>query len=375
MTEETKEQPKGLFDKFMDLYAPLAGQGASLSPEDYAQDFREKQNHVLKQLGLISPTSGVTTPENTRPAEDILLRNGSQDQPTMDAVEQYVNDRVNYNPELGPIPVKDPNDPDEFRRNQMLEMMEINRMFDGLLQADDFALPTISVDQRAAYTSHLLSKPYDAREELAKKLVSKDLKALEGLDDINAFYAGFDREAQLEDLEVPANIAAGVDGVGGGAPLAPVFIQAIDKVESGTGGYNTLYANADSTEFSDVKVSEMTLDELVTFSRPSNDYGRWVKPLLAEDSEARRLGYTSTPMGKYQIVGTTLKTTMKQMGLDGSEVFTPELQDRMAIHIGKKALGNKTGKAAISALKKTWEGFKKVSDEDLLKIAEELRNS
>lgn len=372
MTEETKEQPKGLLDKFMDLYVPLASQDSALSVQDYVQDYREKQNYVLKQLGLISPTSGVTTPENTRPAEDILLRNGSQDQPTMDTVEQYVNDRVNYNPELGPIPVKDPNDPDEYRRNQMIEMLEINRMFDGLLQADDFALPTISVDQRAAYTSHLLSKPYDAREELAKKLVSKDLKALEGLDDINAFYAGFDRETQMEDLEVPANIAAGVDGVG---PLAPVFIQAIDKVESGTGGYNTLYANADSTEFSDVKVSEMTLDELVTFSRPSNDYGRWVKPRLAEDSYARKKRYTSTPMGKYQIVGSTLKTTMKQMGLDGSEVFTPELQDRMAIHIGKKALGNKTGKAAISALRSTWEGFKKITDEDLLKIAEELRNS
>jgi len=195
MTEETKEQPKGLFDKFMDLYAPLAQQDASLSPQDYAQDFREKQNYVLKQLGLISPTSGVTTPENTRPAEDILLRNGSQDQPTMDAVEQYVNDRVNYNPDLGPVPVKDPNDPDEYRRNQMLEMMEINRMFDGLLQADDFALPTISVDQRAAYTSHLLSVVHGDREALAKKLVSKDLKALEGLDDINAFYAGFDKNA------------------------------------------------------------------------------------------------------------------------------------------------------------------------------------
>ena len=184
MTEETKEQPKGLFDKFMDLYAPLAQQVASFSTEDYAQDFREKQNHVLKQLGLISPTSGVTTPENTRPVEDILLRNGSQDQPTMDTVEQYVNNRVNYNPELGPVPVKDPNDPDEYRRNQLLEMMEINQMFDGLLQASD--LPPISVDQRSAYTSHLLSKPYDEREELAKKLVSKDLKALEGLDDINS---------------------------------------------------------------------------------------------------------------------------------------------------------------------------------------------
>ena len=372
MTEEIKEQSKSLFDKFMDLYAPLAQQATSFSSQDYAQDFREKQNYVLKQLGLISPTSGVTTPENTRPAEDIIMRNGSKDQPTMDAVEQFVNNRVNYNPDLGPVPIKDPNNPDEFRLNQMLEMMEINRMFDGFLQADDFALPTISVDQRSAYTSHLLSIVHGDREALAKKLVSGDLKALEGLDDINAFYAGFDREAQMEDLEVPANIAA---GVAGGAPFAPIFIQTIDKVEAGTGGYNTLYANADSTEFSDVKVSEMTLDELVTFSRPSNDYGRWVKPRLAEDSYARKKGYTSTPMGKYQIVGTTLKTTMRQMGLDGSEVFTPELQDRMAIHIGKKAIINKTGKAAISALRSTWEGFKKITDEDLLKIAEELRNN
>ena len=359
MTEETKEQPKGLFDKFMDLYAPLAQQDASLSPEDYAQDYREKQNYVLKQLGLISPTSGVTTPENTRPVEDILLRNGSQDQPTMDTVEQYVNNRVNYNPELGPVPVKDPNDPDEYRRNQLLEMMEINQMFDGLLQASD--LPPISVDQRSAYTSHLLSKPYDAREKLSKKLVSGDLKALEGLDDINAFYASFPH-LQLEDLEVPGSIA-------------PIFIQTIDKVEAGTGGYNSLYANADSTKFSDVKVSEMTLDELAAFSRTSNDYGKWVKPRLPKNSYARKKGYTSTPMGRYQIVGTTLRATIEQMGLDGSEVFTPELQDRMAMHIGKKALGNKTGKAAISALRSTWEGFKKASDEDLLKIAEELRNS
>ena len=225
MTEETKEQPKGLFDKFMDLYAPLAQQVLSFSPEDYAQDFREKQNYVLKQLGLISPTSGVTTPENTRPAEDIIMRNGSQDQPTMDAVEQYVNDRVNYNPELGPVPVKDPNDPDEYRRNQMIEMLEINRMFDGLLQADDFALPTINVDQRSAYTSHLLSVVHGDREALAKKLVSGDLKALEGLDDINAFYAGFDRETQMEELEVPGSVAAVVDGVDAREPDDSQYVK------------------------------------------------------------------------------------------------------------------------------------------------------
>jgi len=143
MTEETKEQPKGLFDKFMDLYAPLSSQDSALSVQDYVQDYREKQNYVLKQLGLISPTSGVTTPENTRPAEDIIMRNGSQDQPTMDAVEQFVNNRVNYNPDLGPVPVKDPNDPDEYRRNQMLEMMEINRMFDGPDVRDDGDKPDV----------------------------------------------------------------------------------------------------------------------------------------------------------------------------------------------------------------------------------------
>lgn len=231
MTEETKEQPKGLFDKFMDLYAPLAQQDTSFSSQDYAQDFREKQNYVLKQLGLISPTSGVTTPENTRPVEDIIMRNASQDQPTMDTITQYVKDRVGYNPELGPVPIKNPDDPDEYNLNQMLEITEINRMFDSLLQADDFVLPTISVDQRSAYTSHLLSKPYDAREELAKKLVSKDLKALEGLDDINAFYAGFDRETQMEDLEVPANIAAGVDGVMSSDPYQKLFEMGVDPKE------------------------------------------------------------------------------------------------------------------------------------------------
>jgi len=117
---------------------------------------------------------------------------------------------------------------------QMLEMMEINRMFDGLLQANDFALPTINVDQRSAYTSHLLSKPHGDREALAKKLVSGDLKALEGLDDINAFYAGFDRETQMEDLEVPANIAAGVDGVVSSDPYQKLFEMGVDPKELGT---------------------------------------------------------------------------------------------------------------------------------------------
>lgn len=331
MTEETKEQPKGLLDKFMDLYAPLAQQVASFSPQDYAQDSREKQNYVLKQLGIISPTSGVTTLENTRPAEDIIMRNGSKDQPTMDAVEQFVNNRVNYNPDLGPVPVKDPNDPDEYRRNQMLEMMEINRMFDGFLQADDFALPTISVDQRSAYTSHLLSKPHGDREALAKKLVSGDLKALEGLDDINAFYAGFDPEAQMEDLEVPANIAAGVDGV---PDLFTGKVRAaVDTLmlhESGElfadNPYNAWNRGAakvkGKTIFLKPKVSGKPIAENNIENLTLTEHIRRNK--LGADDPQRLFA-----VGKYQIIPSTAKLAFKNLGLPPDTKYSKEIQDEM----------------------------------------------
>lgn len=331
MTEENKEQPKGLFDKFMDLYAPLAQQVTSFSSQDYAQDFREKQNYVLKQLGLISPTSGVTTPENTRPVEDIIMRNASQDQPTMDTITQYVKDRVGYNPELGPVPIKNPDDPDEYNRNQMLEITEINRMFDGLLQADDFVLPTISVDQRSAYTSHLLSKPHGDREALAKKLVSKDLKSLEGLDDINAFYAGFDPESQMEDLEVPANIAAGVDGV---PDLFTGKVRtAVDTLmlhESGElfpdNPYNAWNRGTakvkGKTIFLKPKVSGKPIAKNNIENLTLTEHIRRNK--LEADDPQRLLA-----VGKYQIIPSTAKLAFKNLGLSPDTKYSKEIQDEM----------------------------------------------
>ena len=54
--------------------------------------------------------------------------------------------------------------------------------------------------------------------------------------------------------------------------------QSLEKVEAST--YDTLYSNAEvgDTPFSNVRVTEMTLDELVAFSKPSGEYGKWVKP-------------------------------------------------------------------------------------------------
>lgn len=63
-------------------------------------------------------------------------------------------------------------------------------------------------------------------------------------------------------------------------------------------------------------VSQMTLDEVHQYQQ---------QMLADPDNKAH-----SSAVGKYQIVGRTMRGLQREMGLDGSEVFSPELQDRMA---------------------------------------------
>jgi hypothetical protein len=149
--------------------------------------------------------------------------------------------------------------------------------------------------------------------------------------------------------------------------------QSLEKVEAST--YDTLYANAEvgDTPFSNVRVTEMTLDELVAFSKPSGEYGKWVKPRLGKDTKARAQGLTSTPMGKYQIVGTTLRSLMKQMNLPGDTLFNEETQDAMFLFLAKDAI--KRGDdldSKIANLRNVWEGFKNIPKSDLAKVIQEV---
>jgi len=66
----------------------------------------------------------------------------------------------------------------------------------------------------------------------------------------------------------------------------------------------------------DKPITRMTLDEVDRFQA------------------AMRAPNGSTPVGKYQFTRATLRDLRKQMGLSGSEVFTPELQERL----GRKRL-------------------------------------
>lgn len=163
-------------------------------------------------------------------------------------------------------------------------------------------------------------------------------------------------EAALRDEPTGAELAGATDNEGtlgaifGGtaASLPPIPADApagwaeirngIFAGESG-GDYNALfgYQNRKGGKFSRVRLTDMTVDEAIAFSDPRGAYGQWVKG---------QIGRVATPMGAYQIVGTTLRAAKRGLGLQGDELMTPELQERLGIWIYRQ---QGTG---------AWEGYK-----------------
>lgn len=91
--------------------------------------------------------------------------------------------------------------------------------------------------------------------------------------------------------------------------------------ESG-GDYSALfgYSNRPGKRFGGVDITQMTIDEALQFANPQGPYGQWVK---------EQVGHVATPLGAYQVVGTTLRDAKRALGLRGDERMTPELQDRI----------------------------------------------
>lgn len=95
--------------------------------------------------------------------------------------------------------------------------------------------------------------------------------------------------------------------------------------ESG-GDYNALYgfSNRPDGQFSNVRLTDMTIDEALQFADPSGPYAATVRG---------QVGRTATPMGAYQIVGSTLRAAKEGLGLTGSERMTPAVQDALGMWI------------------------------------------
>jgi hypothetical protein len=95
--------------------------------------------------------------------------------------------------------------------------------------------------------------------------------------------------------------------------------------ESG-GDYDALFgfSNRQGGAFAGVRPTQMTINEVIAFTDPSGPYGQWVKG---------QIGRVATPVGGFQVVGSTLRDTVKRMGLTGNEMFTPAVQDAIGMWI------------------------------------------
>ena len=122
------------------------------------------------------------------------------------------------------------------------------------------------------------------------------------------------------------------------------FAPVVKARESG-GDYNALYkfSNREGGPFEGKNVTEMTVNEALEFADPSGPYGQWVAQTRPDQENG-----VATPLGAYQIVGSTLRGIRDGMGLTGDEIMTPELQDRMAKWLyaneGEKPWASSAGK-------------------------------
>ena len=97
--------------------------------------------------------------------------------------------------------------------------------------------------------------------------------------------------------------------------------------ESG-GDYDALfgYQNRPNGAFAGIKVSQMPVGDVIKFTSPSGKYGQYVKG---------QVGRVATPVGAYQVVGTTLRDAVKALGIDPNQKFDKATQDKIGQYILK----------------------------------------
>ena len=133
------------------------------------------------------------------------------------------------------------------------------------------------------------------------------------------------------------------------------LLALMDKKEGG-GKYNTLFGHSQNRngQFAGIDVTKMSIADVVQFSRPDGAYGQWVKT---------KVGRVATPMGRFQIVGTTLRGAIKELGIPADAKFTPQVQNRIFKHLANRRLKSaKTPAGKRAAMRAEWEGFHSVAD-------------
>lgn len=140
------------------------------------------------------------------------------------------------------------------------------------------------------------------------------------------------------------------------------LLNTIAQAEAPASGYDGIFGNNDRTqEFMKLtggrRLTELSVAEVMALQP------RFVSLNRARGGRANEGG----AVGRYQIVTKTLRGLVSEMGLSGSETFSPQLQDQMAIHLLKRRGLDSFKEGKISAsqfqnnLSMEWAGLPNVS--------------
>lgn len=143
--------------------------------------------------------------------------------------------------------------------------------------------------------------------------------------ELNAPTGQYSIDPKTGDVVYEQTGGGGYAAAGGGGVMPSSVRQGIFRGESG-GDYDALlnFSNRKGGQFSNVRLTNMTVDQAIQFSSAGGAYANYSKS---------KVGKVATPMGAYQIVGSTLQEAKKAMGLKGNERMTPQMQDALGDYI------------------------------------------
>ena len=147
-----------------------------------------------------------------------------------------------------------------------------------------------------------------------------------------------------------------------------VFRTALAEQEAES--YSTIFGNNEKTgkEFAGKDITTMSMSEVFDFVEPGGDFNKYNKDTY---------GKNTTAIGKYQMVGSTLRDlrdrkVLDKLGINEDTPFNKETQDKIAMHLAERRVKGKSLEAARKGMRNEWEGFKKLSNSELDAIIEEI---
>jgi len=205
-------------------------------------------------------------------------------------------------------------------------------------------------------------------------LIKEQRASLEG--GVPDYYKGIDIDTAFDSKESQDKRNKSVDQNRAAGENLPSFIFQGSKFRKALSGveaenYKTLFDNAEEkkTPFKDVDITTMPMKDIFSLVELN---GKFHKFNLSK-------GEDTTAIGKYQMVGNTLRdlknrNVLKELGIDDNTLFNENTQDKIAVHLAERRVRQKFSMTeARKEMRNEWEGFKKLSDKELNAIISEVR--